>query len=112
MKVSKQWLKELVDLKVSDEELIDLLPLRTIAINEVTPEYLELDMKGYNRADLLALRGVAFEVAAISDSPIRFTETDPASYAWADKTNSFPPNGEGTEGLKVTVENLDLTPVY
>jgi len=74
MKVSKTWLSELVDLKISMSELEQLLPLRTIATKEITDEFIELDMKGYNRADLLSLRGVAYEVAAIADSQIKFTE--------------------------------------
>lgn len=72
MKISIDWLKELVDLKVPVEELVRLLPLRTIGLKEVTKDYIELDMKGYNRADLLSLRGVAYEVGAITNSKIKF----------------------------------------
>ncbi|MDO8573133.1 MAG: phenylalanine--tRNA ligase subunit beta [Candidatus Daviesbacteria bacterium] len=96
MKISKNWLEELVDLNT--EELIRLLPLRTIALKEVTEDYIELDMKGYNRADLLSLRGVAFETAAITGSKVKFK----------DKESSFP------ELDKVDVEITDenLCPVY
>ncbi len=93
MKISIDWLKELVDLpagrqglKVPVEELVRLLPLRTIGLKEVTKDYIELDMKGYNRADLLSLRGVAYEVAAITDSQVRFTE-DEISYSDLPKVN-------------------------
>ncbi|KKQ82834.1 MAG: hypothetical protein UT04_C0045G0001, partial [Candidatus Daviesbacteria bacterium GW2011_GWF2_38_7] len=72
MKVSIKWLKELVDLKTPVEELVRLLPLRTIGTKEVTDNFIELDMKGYNRADLLSLRGVALEAAAITNSPTGF----------------------------------------
>lgn len=77
MRVSISWLKKLVDLKVPIEELIRLLPLRTIGLKEVTDDYIELDMKGYNRADLLSLRGVSREVSAITDSHIKFKEEKP-----------------------------------
>jgi hypothetical protein len=60
MKVSIDWLKELVDLSTSVEDLVGLLPLRTIGTKEVTDRFIELDMKGYNRADLLSMRGVAY----------------------------------------------------
>ncbi len=80
MKVSINWLRELVNLKMPVEEIIQLLPLRTIAVKEVTPEYFELDMKGYNRADLLSMRGVAYEIAAITNSEVNFKEQ--SDYIW------------------------------
>ena len=73
LKVSIDWLQELVQLKGSVEELVALLPLRTIGTKEVTDRFIELDMKGYNRADLLSLRGVAYEVGAITGSRVTFT---------------------------------------
>ena len=72
MKVSINWLKKLVDLKVSFEELVTLIPMRTIGLKEAKNNFIELDMKGYNRADLLSLRGVAREIAAITNSIITF----------------------------------------
>jgi phenylalanyl-tRNA synthetase beta chain len=86
MKVSIGWLKELVDLKVPIEELIHLIPMRTIGLKETNQDFLELDMKGYNRADLLALRGVAYEVAAITDSPVKFSEPKESDYIWVEQS--------------------------
>lgn len=82
MKVSIGWLKELVDLNCSIEELVALLPLRSIGTKEVTDDFIELDMKGYNRSDLLSMRGVAYEVAAITDSKIAFEEPREQNYVW------------------------------
>ncbi|MDO8570515.1 MAG: phenylalanine--tRNA ligase subunit beta [Candidatus Daviesbacteria bacterium] len=82
MKVSKNWLKELVDLKVSFTEVERLLPLRTIGTKEITDDFIELDMKGYNRADLLSMRGVALEIAAITDSSVTFKEAN--KFIWED----------------------------
>src|SRR3989344_4870013 len=84
MKVSKSWLKELVD-KVVIEEVERLLPLRTIGTKEITDDFIELDMKGYNRADLLSIRGVAREVAAITNSEITFNELNGLEYTWASR---------------------------
>ncbi|OGE64889.1 phenylalanine--tRNA ligase subunit beta [Candidatus Daviesbacteria bacterium RIFCSPLOWO2_02_FULL_36_7] len=98
MKVSIGWLKELVDLKVSVEELVKLLPLRTIGAKEVTDQYIELDMKGYNRADLLSLRRVAKEIAVITNSEVKFTQ----------KTPDF----SKLYSISVEVENIQLCPVY
>ena len=102
MKVSKAWLVELVDIK-DIKEVERLLPLRTIAIKEITPDFIELDMKGYNRADLLSMRGVALEVAAITDSKVKFEEPKEADYFWVEE--SFPK-------IEVSVENEELAPVY
>src|SRR5215467_13957526 len=99
MKISLEWLKELVDLKISEQELVKLFNLRTIGTKEVTPDFIELDMKGYNRADLLSLRGVAHEVAAITSSQVKFTESEP----------SFDQN---LPKLKVEVKDSNLVPVY
>lgn len=82
MKVSISWLKELVDLKVSTEELVRLLPLRTIGTKEITEDFIELDMKGYNRADLLSMRGIAYEISAITNSELIFKDTEVKDFVW------------------------------
>lgn len=98
MKLSINWLKELVDLKMPIEELIRLLPLRTIGLKDITKDYIELDMKGYNRADLLSLRGVALEVAAITDSKIKFAEPNTDEYIWVGQNL---PNADLRKVMKV-----------
>lgn len=103
MKVSISWLKELIDLKTSWEEALKLIPLRTIGIKEETENYIELDMKGYNRADLLSMRGVAYEVAAITDSNVNFEEPNPKSFAWS---------GKDLPETPVKVEDTQLAPLY
>src|SRR3990172_10629196 len=101
MKVSISWLKELVNLSVSIDEVIHMLPLRTIGTKEVTDKFIELDMKGYNRADLLSMRGVALEVAAITDSCLTFTEQE--KFVW---------EGKNLPQAKVKVANPELAPLY
>ncbi len=100
MKVSKSWLKELVDLKISTDELVNLLPLRAIGTKEITNDFIELDMKGYNRADLLSIRGVAREVAAITNSKTTFTDLEQF-----DESNHY-------SQLPVDVEDEKLCPIY
>lgn len=102
MKVSKSWLKELVDLKISEDELLRLIPLRTIGIKEVTSDFIELDMKGYNRADLLSLRGVAYEIAAITDTSVKFSEISDNDYIWV---------GKDLEKTQVSIEDKELSPL-
>lgn len=103
MKVSISWLKELVELNCSIGELANLLLLRSISTKEVTDEYIELDMKGYNRADLLSMHGVALEIAAITGSKLTFEEPKEANFAW---------NTEKLPYARVTVENDKLCPFY
>lgn len=103
MKVSIAWLKELVDLNISVDELVKLLPLRTIGTKEITDNFIELDMKGYNRADLLSLRGIALEVAAITDSAVKFVET---------KKNEYIFSQQNLPKLDVEVKDNKLAPVY
>jgi len=98
VRVSISWLKELVDLNISIEKLIALLPLRSISIKEANPDSIELDMKGYNRADLLSMRGVAREVVAVTNSKLNLS----------DEEVDFP----NLPKVKVTVENENLCPVY
>ncbi len=103
MKVSKSWLKGLVDINCSFEELVKLLTLKSVSTKEVTEELIELDMKGYNRADLLSMRGVAYEVAAITGSKLLFEEPQEADFAW--NKNSLP-------NTKVEILNPEFAPFY
>lgn len=103
MKVSKAWLSELVNLKTSVDEVVSLLPLRTIGTKEVNDQFIELDMKGYNRADLLSMRGIAYEVAAITGSEVTFEKEREEDFVWFDK--SLP-------NLKVQIEDDNICPVY
>ena len=84
MKVSLNWLKELVDYQLTPGELSDRLSLSSIGVKQQTEDYLELDLT-YNRGDLLSMRGVAYEVAALTDSPLRFLAPTPEDFTWVSK---------------------------
>ncbi len=103
MKVSKAWLQQLVDLKVSLEEVERLLPLRSIGTKDITDQFIELDMKGYNRADLLSMRGVATEIAAITDSAVTFEDPDETTYSWM---------GKELPQVSVEVTDQQMCPMY
>lgn len=75
MKVSLNWLKELVDYKLTPQKLADELSLKSIGVKEVSDNFLELDLT-YNRGDLLSLRGIARELLAITGATAKFK--DPA----------------------------------
>lgn len=74
MKVSISWLKELVKINKPLKDLLEEINMKTIGTKEVTDKFIELDMKGYNRADLLSLRGVAYEIASLLESKTTFDE--------------------------------------
>src|SRR3990167_6284958 len=103
MRVSKSWLKQLVALNCPFEELVKLLALKSVSTKEVTDSFIELDMKGYNRADLLSMRGVALEVTAITGSKKLFEEPQEVDFTW---------NQEKLPETHVEVKNPELTPFY
>lgn len=103
MKVSLSWLKELVDSKLPPWELANKLSLISIGVKELNRDYLELDLT-YNRGDLLSLRGVAQELAAITGSKTSFSATEPADYLW---TKNLPESQ-----VQVQVQDRKLCPVY
>lgn len=82
MKVSIAWLKELVKINKPMDKLVHEINMKTIGTKEVTDKFIELDMKGYNRADLLSLRGAAYETASLLDSSVKFIEPDPSGFTW------------------------------
>lgn len=103
MKVSINWLKDLVKINKPMDKLIHELNMKTIGTKEVTDNFIELDMKGYNRADLLSLRGVAYEVASLLESEVKFKEPKEGDYAWV---NSKLPE------LKIEIKDDKACPFY
>ncbi len=103
MKVSKNWLRQLVDFKGSEESLVELFNQKTIGTKEVTEDFIELDMKGYNRADLLSLRGVAYEVSALTETAVNFEEPSETSLYWVEKQ---------LPAVSVEVADEKLSPLY
>lgn len=102
MKVSLSWLKQLVDYQLSSEDLAEKLSLTSIGVKQQTQDYLELDLT-YNRGDLLSLRGVAYEVSAITEAPLKFLAQIPEDFIWV---------GKNLPKVNVEIENKELCPVY
>lgn len=102
MRVPKVLLNLLVEI-ADEQRFIELLPLRSIAFKEVGEDFIELDMKGYNRADLLSMRGVGYEVAAILGTKVKFSD-DLEKCIWTD--------GERIKLVNVEVWEPKLSPFY
>ena len=97
MKVSLSWLKELVGYSLSPQELANKLSLHSIGVKSITDDYIELDLT-YNRGDLLSLRGVAREAAAITGSKPKFEDKPFPKYDLPETA--------------VKIENNKLCPIY
>ncbi|MBI2020555.1 phenylalanine--tRNA ligase subunit beta [Candidatus Daviesbacteria bacterium] len=97
MKVSISWLQELVKFDLNPQKLADLLSLKSIGVKQITDDFLELDLT-YNRGDLLSLRGVARELAAITNSEVTFGDSNHAKY--------------DIPSTPVKIEDEKLCPVY
>ena len=79
MRLSPQWLREFVDLKVSDRQLADDLTQAGIAVEsiktDIAPHPLLFEMEiGTNRPDAMCHYGVARECSAIYDLPLKATQ--------------------------------------
>lgn len=104
MKVSISWLKELVEINTPIDQLAKQLNSKIQGgVKEVTDDYIELDLKGYNRADLLSLRGVALEVAALIGVKTAFKESAESKFPWVRQEISSTP---------VKVETQQNCPFY
>ncbi|HLW52876.1 MAG TPA: phenylalanine--tRNA ligase subunit beta [Candidatus Angelobacter sp.] len=76
MRISPAWLREFVDIKVSDRQLADDLTLAGIAVESIktdlAPQPLLFEMEiGTNRPDAMCHYGVARECSAIYDTALK-----------------------------------------
>ena len=101
MKVSINWLKEFVDYNLSPAELADKLSLTSVGVKEQTEDFLELDLT-YNRGDLLSLRGVVREIAAVTDSKPLFSSSESSDGLLQ----------KDLPKIRVEVQDEKLCPVY
>jgi phenylalanyl-tRNA synthetase beta chain len=103
MKISYNWLKEYVDIKVSAEKLAGILTMAGLSVESVSKlgddSILDIEITA-NRPDWLSVIGVAREVAALTAGKLKL----PAVTA---------PKVKGREaGIKVSIEDKKLCPRY
>ncbi len=104
MKVSLEWLRELVDIDVKPEELASSLEMVGIGVEKI--EKIEDDFIFSleitpNRSDCLGHIGVAREISAILNKPLRIPEV---SYAEEDE--------EAKNLISVEIQDSELCPRY
>src|SRR6058998_3125831 len=90
MKISPQWLRDFVDLRVDDRQLADDLTLAGVAVESISGEgdntVFEMDITT-NRPDAMNHYGVAREISALYDLPLRPIESKlPAAKGKSDVT--------------------------
>lgn len=104
MKFSYGLLKKFVDLKLTPEELAEILTLKTTEVEEIEKvdnDYI-LEIKVLpNRSDLLSHYGMAREIAALTGGKLKKLDLDYKEMA--EKTSDL---------IKVEVENPELCPRY
>jgi len=111
MKVSYNWLKKLVPIHNTPDELAELLTAAGVAVDEVSPSdggdlcgvpdvTLTLDLTP-NRSDCLSMLGLAYEVAALTNAEVVLPEV-----------TKLEPTVSSTSSLKVEVEDDSLCPAY
>ena len=83
MQFSRNWLKEFVDFKISDEELCEQLTMLGLEVDDCTAydskltgkdAIIKLDLTP-NRGDCFSILGIAREVAAVNNLPLTLPET-------------------------------------
>src|SRR5215469_11143905 len=117
MRLSPQWLREFVDLKVSDRQLADDLTQAGIAVEsiktDIAPHPLLFEMEiGTNRPDAMCHFGVARECSAIYDLPLKAIQPHLSKALPASKP--FPieiqdPSGCGRYSARM-VRNVKIAP--
>src|SRR5262245_59602430 len=115
MRISPQWLRDFVDLKVSDRQLADDLTLAGIAVESVREidgqTLFEMEI-GTNRPDAMCHYGVARECSAIYD--VALPPIKPKLPKAKAATKPFPIAIEDAEGCKRytarIVRNVKIAP--
>jgi phenylalanyl-tRNA synthetase beta chain len=104
MNISFNWLRELVDVQLSPDELRERLTMRGLeieAVHAAGDDYvLEMAVLS-NRADLLSHLGVAREVSVVADVPLRLPDAMPAHA-----------DGRAESFTAVEIVDPDLCPRY
>jgi phenylalanyl-tRNA synthetase beta chain len=86
MKFTLNWLKELVEVAASPDDLSDLLTMAGLEVESVTPlASSDADPNDWvfeisvtpNRGDCLSVLGLAREVAALTGKPLKYRPSDP-----------------------------------
>ena len=84
MQFSRNWLKEFVDFKISDEELCEQLTMLGLEVDNCKPyeskltgkdAIIKLDLTP-NRGDCFSILGIAREVAAANNLPLTLPKID------------------------------------
>jgi len=105
MKVTFNWLKDFVDIKLSPQALADKLTMAGIEVSAIEEKYgdyvFEIEITS-NRADWLSVIGLAREVAAITGAKMKEPKVPKATS----------PRGKSSGSLSIQIEDPKDCPLY
>jgi phenylalanyl-tRNA synthetase beta chain len=111
MRLVLSWLRELVDIQASAEEIAETLGLRgfeVASIEALGDQDAVIDFEiTANRPDCLSVLGLAREVATAFDRPVKLPSAEPGA---AIRLATLPIGA--SDRLKVTIEDEELCPRY
>ena len=103
MKVTYNWLKDFVDIKLSPRELADKLTmtgLEVVSLEEKSGDFvLEIEITS-NRPDWLSVLGIAREVAAITNSKLKIRQ------------QNYTKKNKNSNSFKIEIEDKKDCPLY
>jgi len=112
MKVTYNWLKDFVDLKISAWELAEKLTMSGLevkAVQEKAGDFVfEIEITS-NRPDWLSVMGIAREAAAITNAKLRAYSVERIASSKKLSAKRYPLNAET---LKIDIENTKDCPFY
>ena len=118
MQISLKWLNELVDIEtISLENLIEKLTLGGFEVEEVLEIEIEKEKTislevstTANRSDSLSIQGIAIEIAALLQKPLKSSKYTNQSFAWSEKIQALSQNNliikDCREFRALTIENI------
>jgi phenylalanyl-tRNA synthetase beta chain len=118
MQISLKWINELVDIEtISLKDLIEKLTLGGFEVEEILE--IEIDNEKTmaleisttaNRSDSLSIQGIALEIAALLQNPLKISNYTTVSLDWNHKIHKLPQNNlvsqDCNEFITLIIENV------
>jgi phenylalanyl-tRNA synthetase beta chain len=115
MKVTYNWLKDFVEIKLAPKVLAEKLTMSGLEVTSLEQKegdfVFEIEVTS-NRADCLSVIGIAREVAAITDSKYRAYSVERRAYSQNLNAIRYPLSAKSSQQLSLRIENKKDCPLY
>jgi len=115
MKVTYNWLKDFVEIKISPKALADKLTMAGLEVTSLEKEagdfIFEIEVTS-NRPDCLSVLGIAREVAAITGKKCRAYSVERRAYSQKLSAIRYPLNAKNSYPLSIRTEDRKDCPLY